>query len=609
MSNGEELVVGDVLDEKYLIEGLIGRGGMGTVYRARHVRLDSPRAIKIMRPELAQDDAFIRRFRNEALLAEGVRHPNVVALYDFSTLPDGTFYIVWEHVEGATIGQLLSRGARFTGSEVASLIEDVADGLATAHRQGILHRDVSPDNIMVCTDAQGKRTAKLLDFGVAKGGGVPAETPTDADMCFGKIGYASPEQMGLLKNEEQLDPRTDVFSLAAVTFAMLVGESPFDTSSMQAFIHDLMIAPEADVRSRFLERLPEPWREPLSRALARDRKQRTPTVGAFIAALKRAAHETSSDGVLESGPVSRRGLYASLAAVAVIAAMTFTLVSTLPPPTATSGVFFWLISLVAPIEPEAIVPPPPQVEEPPQQQSITDEIAEAGKDPPATNGDVGTQEVETHDKPTAPEPGGAPPRRPDKVAEPETDLKTPPEKQGARDQSPDAVDDPKPNVQEPSQEKGVTGEIGEGAGDPSAPYGETETLVIETPDSPTVPKPGEGPPTPEPEPKDSIGEGEEGEEETPRESVLPAPPRINKYVEPEYPARARWLGIEGDVHLKAVINEKGEVTELSVERSIDPLLDQAAMDAARQWEYEPTLVDGVAVPIELTLIVQFNLTQ
>ena len=326
MPEDGQLTPGDVLDSKYVIEGLIGRGGMGTVYRARQLLLDSPRAIKLMRAELAQDEEFVRRFENEAVLAEGVRHPNVVSLYDFASLPDGTKYIVWELVEGDTIADLLAAGVTFTSAEVAELIGQAAEGLAAAHAQGIFHRDVSPDNLMICSTSDGERSVKVLDFGVAKAPGTPKATKSTTGMVFGKAGYASPEQMGLLEGEISLDARTDVFSLAAVAYTMLTGEPPFVTSNMRSFLHDLMIAPEAEVQDRYLKRLEAPWRKPLARALARDREQRPPSMEAFATDLRTVvAAETSTPAR------ARRGRLVSLLAGAALLLGTTLLLTTRGP--------------------------------------------------------------------------------------------------------------------------------------------------------------------------------------------------------------------------------------------------------------------------------------
>jgi serine/threonine protein kinase len=305
MSEGGQPTVGEVLDGKYLIEALIGTGGMGAVYRARHLGLDAPRAIKVMLRELAQDEAYLRRFRNEALLAEGLRHPNLVALYDFSPLPDGTWYIVWEYVKGETLASLLKRGARFTPLEVARLIAQVADGLAAAHKKGILHRDISPDNLMVSGEDEASREVKVLDFGIAKAvlAGGPVRTTTG--MFLGKLGYSSPEQMGLLGEDELLDARTDVFSLAVVTYEMLTRERPFRTTSPQTYLHDVLLGPEAEVRRRYLARLTDPWQAALGRALARERKARTDGMEAFKTDLLNAAR--SGSAAIEAAVTSGTG--------------------------------------------------------------------------------------------------------------------------------------------------------------------------------------------------------------------------------------------------------------------------------------------------------------
>ncbi len=326
MQQCESVRAGDILDDKYLVEALIGRGGMGSVFRARHIRLNSPRAIKLMRAELTDDEDFVRRFQNEALLAEGVRHPNVVALYDFATLADGTRYIVWEYVEGETIGDLLDRGVAFSSEEVRNLVRQVADGLSAAHQKGVLHRDVSPDNVMLFVGESDARAAKLLDFGLAKAVGYPASVPSNPSVIFGKIGFASPEQMGLLGNDERIDERTDIFSLAAVAYAMLTGEPPFCCSSLKSFLHELMIAPEEELRARFREKLPAAWERPLIRALSRDRVERPPTIGAFLTDIDEAAGVAAREAKrsadrAQKNRLWRTSLYVSMATALVLSGM------------------------------------------------------------------------------------------------------------------------------------------------------------------------------------------------------------------------------------------------------------------------------------------------
>jgi len=270
-------LIGAVLDGKYQIVGRVGAGGMGTVYRALHVSLGVPRAVKLMRKELARDPALVARFRSEARLAEGLRHPNLVALHDFGQLPDGSWYIVSEFVEGATLAALLRRrGARFTARDVARLVGQIADGLSLAHRKGIVHRDISPDNVMITRGDDDEVLAKLLDFGVAKdtrgGGG----EQTGAGWNLGKLGYASPEQTGLLKAGDVIDARSDVFSLAAIAYQMVSGRLPWRKDTLQDYMHDLLLRPEEDLRAEIRRHAPAEWRELFVAALARDRDARMP---------------------------------------------------------------------------------------------------------------------------------------------------------------------------------------------------------------------------------------------------------------------------------------------------------------------------------------------
>lgn len=275
------LSLGDVVDGKYAIESVLGRGGMGVVYRARHLELDAPRAIKVMHRELAQSEDLLARFRNEARLAEELRHPNIVTLYDLSPLPDGTPYIVWEYVEGETLALALHRGVSFAPEQAVELVAQVASGLGAAHERDIVHRDISPDNLMITRDAMGARRLKVLDFGLAKLMGSmtdPGSGITSLGVFLGKIGYSSPEQAGLIAHGEPLDRRADVFSLAVVAYRLLAGRLPFRTTSIQAFLYDLTTAPEGELRERFTEGLDPVFRSVFSRALRRDRDQRTPSM-------------------------------------------------------------------------------------------------------------------------------------------------------------------------------------------------------------------------------------------------------------------------------------------------------------------------------------------
>lgn len=289
-------LVGRVIDGKYDIEARIGSGSMGTAYRARHVSLGALRAIKVMKRELAADKGLVDRFRNEARLAEGLRHPHLVAIYDFAQLEDGSWYIVSEFVEGETLAGLLKKNLRFFSRDVAGLLGQIADGLTVAHRKGIIHRDISPDNIMVTKDENGQALAKLLDFGIAKDVVGGQTSQTGSSLLLGKVGYASPEQLGLLPKGEGLDGRTDVFSLAAVAHELLTGSLPWRKDSLQSYVHDVLVRPEKVTRDAIRAVAPSAWRDVLVRGLARHREDRTKTMQALKAqmldASRRAADET-----------------------------------------------------------------------------------------------------------------------------------------------------------------------------------------------------------------------------------------------------------------------------------------------------------------------------
>jgi serine/threonine-protein kinase len=583
---------------------------MGSVYRARHVELDAPRAIKVMRSELAHDQAFVRRFRNEALLAEGLRHPHVVGLYDFSARPEGASYIVWEYVEGETVASFLRRGARFSSAEVAELIGQVADGLAAAHRKGILHRDVSPDNIMICAGAEGDRTAKLLDFGLAKAAGIPGPTAETTGLFFGKVGFSSPEQMGLLGSEELLDERTDVFALAAVTFALISGECPFETSSLQAYVYDLLIVPESDTRRRLTERLPEPWRGPICRALARDREARPRTMAAFAGEVADAARQTPKQAPVpaqaegsKDASAEKKGSVQPIYAAALTAAVVATAVAL-------------LIILVIPDGPSSDRAPETSSSAPggtaeraPPSGDAEMEVAarRGGPQPP-----VEEEEplVERAEPVRLAEPTPSPRRIQEFLYEQGKLEEATAKLQEAREAYRRAAD-------EARRERAGAG--GEHAGDEIETKAERATAAAEDRSAPRSPErlfePAAIATEPNPEPVGKVRDDTQHALEplAPPAPQLPPPPveerklpKKIKHVEPEYPPIARAAGVQGDVVLQAGIDAQGNVTEVTVLRSV-PLLDRAAIEAVRKWKFEPATVNGVPTPAVMKLTMAFRI--
>src|SRR4026208_1476669 len=177
-------IVNTVLDGQYQMEALLGKGGMGAVYRARHILLGDRVAIKILPPEVRTNAEWLRRFQREGQAARRFRHPNAVTVYDLRPAADGMVYMVREYVEGHTLGEEIKSRGRLAPVEVVEVLEPIMSVLNTAHAMGVVHRDLKPDNIMIGKSSTGEPVMKLLDLGIAKmreiaggdGGGATALT-------------------------------------------------------------------------------------------------------------------------------------------------------------------------------------------------------------------------------------------------------------------------------------------------------------------------------------------------------------------------------------------------------------------------------------------------
>ena len=278
---------GAVLDGKYEIVERLGSGGMGEVYLVRHLHLQELRVIKILRQDLAADDSAQKRFMREARLATQVKHPNVAILYDFSTLPDGSFYMVWEHIQGQDVGDRLRRQGPFPVPAAVRLGIQALHGLEAVHATGVIHRDLSPDNLMITEDKSGNLRLKIIDLGLARTLETDANFEiTQVGMFMGKLQYCSPEQAS--PGGGALDNRSDLYSFGLVLYEMIAGLPPFESENPHGFIFKRLSEDPLPLRGRNPRvEVPAELDRVVRRALERDREQRFPDAQAFIAALER----------------------------------------------------------------------------------------------------------------------------------------------------------------------------------------------------------------------------------------------------------------------------------------------------------------------------------
>ena len=228
LAPGDDLV-GTVVADRYLITDKIGEGGMGQVYLARHVRLPQNVAVKVLHPWLVRDANVVTRFRREAVNASQIENEHVARVFDHGELGDGLLYIAMEFVEGKPLGDIVAQNGPLPIARAIEITRQVADGLAAAHERPtpIVHRDLKPDNILLGTRRDGSDRVKVVDFGIAEamsGGGTKL---TQAGLVIGTPEYMSPEQLSAIA----LDWRSDIYSLALVTFYLLTGKLPFAAES------------------------------------------------------------------------------------------------------------------------------------------------------------------------------------------------------------------------------------------------------------------------------------------------------------------------------------------------------------------------------------------
>ncbi len=293
--------IGSVLEGKYEIVRPLGAGGMGEVYLVRHLHLQELRVVKILRQDLATDPVAQARFLREARLATQIKHPNVAILYDYSRLADGSFYMVWEYIEGQDIGDRLRRAGPFSVPVAVQLAIQALRGLEAIHSTGVIHRDLSPDNLMITEDRRGQLRVKIIDLGLARDPGPnPSLEITKVGMFMGKLQYCSPEQAGPGASEAGLDRRSDLYSFALVLYEMICGRPPFDSESPHGFIFKRLSEDPLPLTGRSPDILVPPELDRVvRRALEREREKRFPDAVNFILALEKVGHSLSTAATQE----------------------------------------------------------------------------------------------------------------------------------------------------------------------------------------------------------------------------------------------------------------------------------------------------------------------
>jgi serine/threonine-protein kinase len=280
---------GTILDGKYEVTRALASGGFGEVVLVRHLHLEELRVIKILRPEQAADPAAAQRFLRTARMATQIKHPNVAILHDYAQLPDSRFYMVWEYVEGQELGHHVEQQGPLSLGLAVELGIQTLRGLEAIHTAGIIHRDISPDNLLLSRDPNGKPRIKVIDLGLAKSLNPTRDDKlTDSGMFMGKLRYCSPEQAGL-DGEVPLDRRTDLYSFATVLYEAICGRPPFETDSPHGAVFLRLSEDPLPLTGRVpgIE-VPLNLDRAVMRGLARDREQRYPSAVAFIQALERA---------------------------------------------------------------------------------------------------------------------------------------------------------------------------------------------------------------------------------------------------------------------------------------------------------------------------------
>jgi serine/threonine-protein kinase len=350
------LTPGTVLAERYKIHDLVGRGGMGAVYRAEHLALGNTVAVKVLRASHGAHADMVRRFQREAVAASQIRHPGIVEVTDFGRTPDGRFYLAMELVEGETLARRLTRLGPFPPAEAMSLVRELARALGAAHVRGIYHRDIKPENVLLTPSG----SAKLADFGIARLTEGPRDArETAAGVIFGTPQYMSPEQAA----GQRQDGRCDVYALGVLLFELLTGAPPYLGASATHVLAAHLLSPVPRLPAQGPHGpLAPALADLVGRMMAKNAAERPSTMAEVEAALEAVltGHELPPPVPrLAVRPWIRGGLVAlAVAGVAVLIALGVR--GARPPPPVPAATESAVAPTPAPVAPTPVATPGPE---------------------------------------------------------------------------------------------------------------------------------------------------------------------------------------------------------------------------------------------------------
>jgi serine/threonine-protein kinase len=286
--------LGSTLGDSYQIVRVVGEGGMGRVYEARHTRLTNKRfAIKMLHAEYARNQDVVARFQREAEAASGIGHPNVVDVYDVHHTDDGRPYLVGEFLEGEELGEFLQRVGKISAPLAVRIVRQVCRALGAAHARGVVHRDMKPENVFLVGSLQNPNV-KVIDFGISKVGDAAGAALTRTGMIMGTPSYMAPEQA----RGDKVDQRADIYAVGGILYRALTGKKPFDSDDPSATL--TLVLTEDPERPRAVESsIPQALELVIQRAMAKDPADRYGSMAEFEVDL--IPFDTDAQAGIEAG--------------------------------------------------------------------------------------------------------------------------------------------------------------------------------------------------------------------------------------------------------------------------------------------------------------------